>query len=300
MAKKKIDLLNPPKPADAFEDVPKVIGSSTPQATADFNAAAKAYAEKMKTLQAPIPTGNMIRGKPEYDIPAYGNVYPTTNPDFTPTDPVLTTQVKFNQDGSVAISPKGTNEAITMSKEEYNTLQGGAGNLTNKVQKAKVALQEAEQADIPNIQEQFNAETQQVGGRDLRESTILNGAVPRQANRVANYLETIGDVLPLPSWLKFSSAKSTGTKQAEAAFLDMSSIIDRQISDYTTGVGSKEEIQRSIETARSSILDLYKETKGKGQVNLRFWLDNGKEIEAQINRELAILQSQQNKIALLP
>jgi len=76
-----------------------------------------------------------------------GKFYPTTNPDFVPSQPTLTTQIKFNKDNSIDYTPKGSSEAIKLTKEEYNVLQGEAGNVTNKVKE----IQQAEQPAISNI-----------------------------------------------------------------------------------------------------------------------------------------------------
>lgn len=46
-----------------------------------------------------------------------GQIFPTTLPGYIPrTD---TTKLKFNEDGTVEVTPKGSKESFTLSKEEY-------------------------------------------------------------------------------------------------------------------------------------------------------------------------------------
>jgi phosphoserine aminotransferase len=49
-----------------------------------------------------------------------------------------------------------------------------------------------------------------------------------------------------------------------------------------------------IDESLNATIELYAKTKGKGQLEPRFWITKGKEIEAQANRQLRELERQQN------
>lgn len=64
-----------------------------------------------------VPTGNKLRGKPEYDVQEGGKSYPTTNPDFKPASDSQKKQVEFGKDRVKVTSPSG--KVFDLSKEEY-------------------------------------------------------------------------------------------------------------------------------------------------------------------------------------
>ena len=80
---------------------------------------------------------------------ANGQTYPTNNPNFRPD--VNSTQIKFNEDGSVDLSPRGTNEKITLSKDQYSDLN------KTKMGKGKSFDPAVQQAQNPVTQEQQQA-----------------------------------------------------------------------------------------------------------------------------------------------
>jgi hypothetical protein len=88
------------------------------------------------------------------------------------------------------------------------------------------------------------------------------------------------------------ASKSTGVKKAEAAFTDASFIIDKDIALVKAGQKPYSEASRDFQLAEDSINSLESETKGLGKINLRYWLDNGAELQAQILREKRIMDNQ--------
>lgn len=90
--------------------------------------------------------------------------------------------------------------------------------------------------------------------------------------------------------------KSTDVLKAEAAFNDMSAVIDKEIQMVRDGQKSWTEVQKNFEKAADAINRLESTTKGLGLVNVRYWLDHGKEVEAQIIREKEILNVQRQAL----
>lgn len=70
-----------------------------------------------------------------------GKLFPTTNPDFVPNP--NTEQIEFMSNGGVRISPKGSDQTIELSKEEYknqlNYETGKGASLTNKLKEVEAA-----------------------------------------------------------------------------------------------------------------------------------------------------------------
>jgi hypothetical protein len=85
--------------------------------------------------------------------------------------------------------------------------------------------------------------------------------------------------------------KSAGVTQAEERFGDTSAAIGARLDLYQQGLVSREAIVDDFNAASKTILQLERQTKGVGKVNLRYWLDEGAAIEEQIIREKAQLDA---------
>jgi len=96
-----------------------------------------------------------------------GKFYPTTNPDFKPAIEGTTTQIKFNQNGSVDYTPKGGMETFNLSKEEYSALQGKKGFVTDKTKAIQAQQLNPLQAQQEALAEQQAEELQSLGQEDF-------------------------------------------------------------------------------------------------------------------------------------
>lgn len=218
-----------------------------------------------------------------------GQTFPTKNPEFKPSEQGLTTEIKFNQDGSINYTPKGSLEPIKLSKEEYKGLLGKEGGfVTEKVKQIQASEQPAPNIDLLT-QEQISS---QVGGVDLSKGAV-GGAIQGAAVAV----EKLSSFLP--EFLRFGTKKSLDVTKAEQGFADYSNVLDNQIALFRQGLIPASQVERTFSLAEQEIIRLQSQTKNLGQVDLRFWLDKGAEIEAQVAREIAILQNKKASLGLL-
>jgi hypothetical protein len=226
------------------------------------------------------------------EVQTDGAVYPTINPDFKPTL-TPTEKIVFNQDGSVKVTSK-TGQDFNLSKEEYaGTLKRGGGFITPKTQQ----LEQQQQQKSPSlsdepIQERFAELTANNNQVDLR-GTFLEPV----ARGTAIFLEKASAFLP--TWAQLGTSKSIDVKKAENAFTSVTATINDDIKLYQAGAISRAQVEQDIDRALNYNLDLYKQTKGMGQANLRFWLDKGQEIEAQIIEQLRNLENQRRSLNLI-
>lgn len=234
-----------------------------------------------------IPTGETIRGKPELNVKQGDKTYPTTNPDFTPNPDA--TDIKFNQDNTVTISPKGTTEKINLTKEEYNTFKGEAGNVTDKVQQAENMLNPKERftTDIPTEQ---TLQDNTMEMKDLRGTTT--GKV---LSTVADFVDTISSTLPI-SGLKLKDPQAVN--DVKDGFNKMNDVVNEDIKLYLAGQKSLSEVERDMEKQIEFTNKLYRLTKGKGQVNLAFWRDQGASLEAEALRQIRVIENQKRSLGL--
>lgn len=235
-------------------------------------------------------------GKQGYNVNVDNKNYPTTNPNFIP-DP-NTTQLKFNQNGSVDISPKGSDQSINLTAEEYkqtlvkpNVAQLGQAPTPNLE-----ALRLAEKGTTPGMD--IQGEYQKQIGALPPSVDLRNSQVGEILNRNAGILEKASSFLP--SFLRFGATKGKDVIQAEQTFNSIAGTIDDDIKLLQTGTISKSQVEMDIQQAITATTSLYQQTKGMGQADLRFWLDKGKEIEAQINQQLRSLENKQRMINALP
>lgn len=249
-------------------------------------------ARQMQASGFPVPEEKIMKTKPgQFNAEQggfkteSGQFYPTTNPDFKPQ--IETTKISFNKDGTIDYTPKG-GEPIKLSKEEYNVLQGEAGNVTDKVKQ----IQETQQPQAPNIDLMTAEEIQaQSTGVDLT-GGVVGGAIQGAAVAV----EKLSSFLP--EFLRFGTKKSLDVTKAEQGFADYSAVLDLQIEGFKQGTVTADTLERTFASAEQEIINLQAQTKNMGQIDLRFWLDRGAEIQAQIDREIAILQSKKARLGI--
>ena len=85
--------------------------------------------------------------------------------------------------------------------------------------------------------------------------------------------------------------KPLPVQKAETSFSDASNTISQGIELVKTGQKNISELERDFEQAVGAINRLEAEAKLKGKLNLRFWIDEGKELETSIINEKAILEN---------
>jgi hypothetical protein len=95
-----------------------------------------------------------------------------------------------------------------------------------------------------------------------------------------------------PEILQIPLKKSVAVTKAEQAFTDNSNVLNTKIAMVKEGILNPNDVTADIEATISSINDLERQTHGLGRTNLRFWLDKGAEIEAQLARERTTLEAQ--------
>jgi hypothetical protein len=196
----------------------------------------------------------------------------------------------------VEIIPVGSTTPIQLTKEEYKVSEGGAGNVTNKVQQVQ---QEREMAQSPlanqqveqerTIQEKFN-EAQLVNSKDIR------GTIPgKTLNVIANLIDGITTTLPV-DFIKVKDPKSLS--DIKEGYNSMSQVINDDIALYKAGAISYSQVQADIDQALAFTIKLQASTVGKGQANLAYWRDEGASIEAEVLKQLRNLENQKRSLGL--
>lgn len=89
----------------------------------------------------------------------------------------------------------------------------------------------------------------------------------------------------------FGARKSGRVQKAETEFTDATNIIKQNIEMVKAGNKDYTDALRDFENALGAISRLERTTKGLGKINLRYWLDNGKELETSILNEKTILEN---------
>lgn len=191
----------------------------------------------------------------------------------------MTEQVKRNKD------VKDWNEARagTVKPELTQIETKGAGDLS----------------DIKSrFQEQVSSGEIAGAGLNLLETGIEAATKPKMVRDAlvtgAKLIESITDVLPAD--FRLGTAKSTGVIKAEQAFTDAAAVIEDDIDAVAKGSKDFDKVNKDIDAALETIHQLELETVGLGKVNLRYWLDEGLEIETQIKREISNLEAKRVRL----
>ena len=247
---------------------------------------------------------------------------PAPTPAPTPT-PKIQTKVKFNPDKSVDYTVGGKTTRLTPA--EYQALGGqGGGTSTQavkdilyqtKVERATAGLAydtrfaqdvkakqiEQNPLEAPKLlekpiegqvaQEQILTELPGGGklGGAIENLAEIKGVKPT-LGFTANLIASLSSFLP--ETLQFGTKKSINVQKAESTFTDLSSAIDTNINLVRSGQLPMTTVLKDMEQAIVAVAQLESQTKGTGKANLRYWLDQGREIEAQVAREKAILERQ--------
>lgn len=96
---------------------------------------------------------------------------------------------------------------------------------------------------------------------------------------VAQAADSLGSIVGI------SLKKSVKAQATEAAFNDLNTGMSELISSYQNGLIDYEMVESQLLAMRNNILELERQSKREGMVNLRYWLTNGREIEAQVFAE---------------
>lgn len=126
------------------------------------------------------------------------------------------------------------------------------------------------------------------------EENPITSGVGTVAQDAAQLIGSVSNLLP-EEW-RFGTGKSVEVKKAEQTFMDASKIINDDIALVEMGYKDIDEVNQHIDAAISSIRDLRGQLKGTGKLNLRYWLDKGKEIETQADMEISTLEQQRAKL----
>lgn len=263
----------------------------------DIEEEEKKKKKAIEEIEKPVETqtGTTSTGQPLYNVQQGDKNYPTTLKGFQP-DP-NTTQLKFNPNGSVTISPKGSADSVTLSAEEYKQTLGDRKTIgqapTQNLQKLselqkglETPLKQQLQTPIQEQAKQGELNLLNMGTADrLVEKATEVPAIQAVARGTAELVSNIGSVFGI------NLKKSTKAVQAEETFNTISSTIDAQIKS-----GDIAGAVKNIEVALDSIKTLQAQTRGKGKLNLRYWLDQGKDIETTAQKEIILLEAQRNQI----
>ncbi|MBU1446646.1 hypothetical protein KKD70_05290, partial [Patescibacteria group bacterium] len=226
--------------------------------------------------------------------------YPTSNPDFVP-DPNAE-QITFKSGGGVEIIPTGSTTPIQLTKEEYKTSQGGAGNVTNKVKEVQQAQQQAGQpqpGQEQTIQQRFNAgqtpDTFNLLGQQTS-NDVRGTPIGNTLNTVAQILDSVAASLPI-DFIKLKDPKSVS--DIKEGYNSMAAVLNDDVQLYKAGLISYAQVQADLDQALSFTIRLQAETKGKGQANLAYWRDEGASIEAEVLKQLRNLENIQKSLGVV-
>jgi hypothetical protein len=110
-----------------------------------------------------------------------------------------------------------------------------------------------------------------------------SGISPTFLGQVPEIKQTaVGIILFLKSQIRGSESKSTGVKQAEAAFADAEKIIQNEIEQVRMGLRDPIEVKKSLIMGTNAINDLEAQTHGINKYDLRYMNDQGRELETAI------------------
>jgi hypothetical protein len=248
---------------------------------------------------------------------------PAPTPAPTPT-PKIQTKVKFNPDKSVDYTVGGKTTRLTPA--EYQALGGqGGGTSTQavkdilyqtKVERATAGLaydtrfaqdvkaKQIEQNPLEAPRELVTPVEAQLAQQQILQPNIPGGTVGEISDAIigsplinraggqalANFVVSFSSFLP--EFAQFGTKKSIGVQKSEQAFSDLSAALTNNIVLVKSGQIPVSVALKDLDAAIVAISDLQSQTKGTGKVNLRYWVDQGREIENQVAREKAVLERQ--------
>ena len=242
--------------------------------------------------------------------------------------------IRFNKDGTVDVQFKG-GAPEKLTKEEYNVFNlKGKGMQTEKTQRlaqkqkeveADIALRadierkqtreaaierfiaEQPQAEIPEEVRQPTAEEQpqetQTKFQQQNQAIVQGFQNPVEsfkesaaavAGGVLSTIASAADILRTA----ITGKKPLAVQQAEATFTDSAAVINRNIQAVKTNPALYVEAKKDFIRAQEAINRLESNTKREGLLSLRYWRDNGAELEASIANEKAILADLERELEL--
>ncbi len=167
----------------------------------------------------------------------------------------------------------------------------GLGNILRQQQQKQTGK-------IPTVQESL-AQNQQGGAEqnfvlsNIGEGidVATNPAIVRQGlSAAANLISSLSSILP--SDFQIAAKKSPQVQQAESTFIDASNVINQDIEMVRLGQKNPADVLADIDAASRAVNTLGNQVKGTGKLQLRYWIDEGREIEASVLREQRILENQ--------
>jgi hypothetical protein len=178
---------------------------------------------------------------------------------------------------------------------------GGLNPVTGETGGQEVARRKEDVLNAPKTGEKLTNEREIVqadASKDILgtalEKTTDVPVVGRFLSKTAQGISALSSFLP--EFLQFGTKKSAIVTQAEQTFSNIISGLNQDVSAVSAGTISSADVQRDIDMAISSIAKLEQQAHGLGRANLRYWLDQGREIETQAKYELRALQEVQNKL----
>lgn len=103
----------------------------------------------------------------------------------------------------------------------------------------------------------------------------------------------------LPDMLQVGTKKTTPITQAENTFNELTATISNDIELAKMGLADPNKTLKDINLAIEAISRLEAQTRGLGKANLRYWIDEGKELESSIMNEKSSLEGQRIQILAL-
>lgn len=245
------------------------------------------------------PSNPLNIEKPKKEVPMVTDV-PTQSPApqaATNQAPPgnIRTEVKFNPDSTVDYSAGGKTTRLT--RKEYNdflnTLGGKrGGNLTPRVR----AAQDQREAALNPIPLTTIPTTDELGKAGQEPNFFQMDPLSKER------LKATPGVLLSAGALAIDTIRSgiTGKKplkqqQAETIFSDTTNALNQDIEGVKMG-GDPTQAIRNLELAAASLNRLERSSKAEGKLNLRYWVDNGRELDAQIALEKSILERMRNEL----
>jgi hypothetical protein len=280
------------------EDLFKLPTSPAVQPTSPANSLLAPKPNIFQQQQSQVPPKDTTQETLRGNIKEKGGYIDSQTGQFVPPKKGTTTEINFNKDGSVDYTPVG-GETVKLTREEYKGLLGQEKGITTERTKEIQGVEAGglEEIKKQQFQEGINIPTQnrldiENQSGDLR-GTALGDTLAMVAKPVVQFSNF------LPEFLKFGTKKSLRVQKAETAFSDWDSVLGEKIEGYKMGAVSQTEIQTIFDNAQASIEQLHRETKGAGQADLRFWVDEGAEIEAQVEKQIAQLNSRKAQLGLI-
>jgi hypothetical protein len=150
--------------------------------------------------------------------------------------------------------------------------------------------------DVLNAKPEMQSIQQQFQENVTPQEDVRGYALGNTLRGIAVGIDTISSVIPVEQVKLGKEPKQV--LAAREGFGSMKQTIDQDIALYKEGKISYAEVQSDIDQALTFTNKLYSFTKGKGQANLGYWLDQGASIEAEVQQQIKTLERQRAALGL--